>query len=215
MTNNTFEIMTSYIKQHNRIPIDDIQYANILNDLRKECSKGKSESLEKGNLLTLICGGEFWKKNVDCKNYNTIMSIVDFYEKANEYPSQIRPVNRNRTPEEEIEYKLACWLNGKKQKYKKDPEGKNKEIFRLLDAKLPDWNKKYNPEENAVKNANLVRMFYQTHNRMPKQSNRVDKEEYRLATWCNSQKLSLKGKNTLYNYPSVVNILNQIPDLKC
>ena len=58
--------MTSYIKQHNRIPMDDKQYTNLLNNLRKEYSKGTSESLEKGNILTQMCGGEFWKKNVDC-----------------------------------------------------------------------------------------------------------------------------------------------------
>ena len=212
MTNDTYETLTSYIQQHNRIPIDDKQYDNLINQLRKEYLNGKPEALEKGNQLTQICGGDFWKKKIDCKNYNTIMSIREFYNKKAEFPAQIRPVNRTRTSDEDIEYKMACWLNGKKHKYKKEPDGKNKEIFRLLDTKLPNWNKKYNPEENAIKNANLVKIFYQTHNRMPKQSNLVDKEEYRLATWCNSQKLSLKGKNTLYNYPSVIDILNQIPD---
>ena len=212
MTANTFEKMITFIQQSNRIPIDNEIYMVVINKIRKEYPKEIPEALEKGNRLTQICCGEFWRKNIDCKNYNTIMSIKEFYDIKQEYPAQIRPVNRERTPEEDIEYKLACWLNGKKQKHKKDPDGKNKEVFRLLDTTLPDWNKKYNPEENAIKNANLVKAFYQTHKRMPKQSNMVNKEEYRLATWCNSQKLSLKGKNTLYNYPSVIDILNQIPD---
>ena len=116
MTNDTYETLTSYIQQHNRIPIDDKQYDNLINQLRKEYLNGKPEALEKGNQLTQICGGDFWKKKIDCKNYNTIMSIREFYNKKAEFPAQIRPVNRTRTSDEDIEYKMACWLNRKKQK---------------------------------------------------------------------------------------------------
>ena len=62
MTNDTYETLTSYIQQHNRIPIDDKQYDNLINQLRKEYLNGKP-NVEKGNQLTQIWVEIFGRKN--------------------------------------------------------------------------------------------------------------------------------------------------------
>ena len=135
MTANTFEKMITYIQQSNRIPIDNELYMAVINKIKKEYPKNP-RSFGKGNRLTQICCGEFWRKNIDCKNYNTIMSIKEFYNIKQEYPAQIRPVNRERTPEEDIEYKWLVGLMVKNKNIKKSQMVKTK---RCLDYRIPHF----------------------------------------------------------------------------
>ena len=199
-----------FIETNHFIPIKDncnTDEAKNINDTLIKYRKSK-----KNNRETIILDSHipFWRKITDSKNYNMALSLYHFNIYKNRLPCQVRPVNRKRTLDEEKEYKMACWLNGKKQKYKKNSE--NNPIYILLDSLIPHWNKTYKPEENAICNAKLVYNFWEKNKRMPKQSHSVDKEEYRLATWVNSQKLALKGKNILHKYNSVIDILKSIPD---
>ena len=155
----------------------------------------------------------YWRKKTTVKAYNNCIKLINFYNVNNRFPAQIRPVNRNRTREEDDEYKLACWLNGLKQN-----NIRNKFVQELLDKECPQWKERNNPENNAIKQANKIYIFWKDNNRLPKQINKTNKTEeeeteYRLATWLNSQKQSIKGNNKLYIYPNVVNILHQIPIL--
>lgn len=152
----------------------------------------------------------YWRKKTTVKAYNNSIKLINFYNKNNRFPIQIRPVNRSRTIEENEEYKLACWLNGLKQN-----TIKNKFVTEMLNKECPAWNERNNPENNAIKQAEKVYLFFQNNDRLPKQinkKNRNDDEEneYRLATWLNSQKQSLKGNNKLYIYPDVLNVLKKI-----
>ena len=155
----------------------------------------------------------YWRKKTTVKAYNNCKKLIHFYNVNKRFPAQIRPVNRNRTKEEDDEYKLACWLNGLKQN-----NIKNKFVAELLDKECPQWKERNNPENNAINQANKIYIFWKKNNRLPKQINKINKTdeeetEYRLATWLNSQKQSLKGNNKLYIYPNVVDILHKIPIL--
>ena len=155
----------------------------------------------------------YWRKKTTVKAYNNSINLIKFYNENNRFPAQIRPVNRERTSEEDNEYKLACWLNGLKQN-----NIKNRFVKELLDRECPEWKERNNPETNAIKQANKLYMFWKENNRLPKQINKINKieqeeTEYRLATWLNSQKQSIKGNNKLYIYPDVLDILHKIPIL--
>lgn len=183
----------------------EMKLANLLEFYRK-CNN--PETIELDNNIP------YWRKKTTVKAYNNTINLIEFYNSNNRFPSQIRPVNRKRTNKEENEYKLACWLNGLKQN-----SINNRFVTEILNKQCPNWNERNNPEENAINQANKVYRFWNNYNRLPRQINKINKNEneeyeYRLATWINSQKQSIKGNNKLYIYPEVITILNSIPKIE-
>ena len=203
------DIVDWYIK-NNKIPQITKQdsYENTLaKSLDYYRKLNINESIELDNSIP------HWRKKTHSKAYNNAISTINFYKKYNRFPTQIRPVNRERTENENEEYRLACWLNGLKHN-----NIKNKFVIIILNNNCPNWNKRNDPEQNAINQANNVLKFWNKYKRLPKQINKNDKNndeeyEYRLATWINSQKQSVKGNNTLYIYPKVIDILNEIPNI--
>lgn len=157
-----------------------------------------------------------WSSIKNSKSYNNVVQIIGFYESNNCLPSQIRPVNRKRTIEEDLEYRLACWLNSIKQSLKKS-KPVEKFILEMLDKSIKGWRNPNNHEFNAIERANNVLNFWIKNNRIPQQIKKTNNDqdilEYKLATWINSQKQAIKGNNTLNVYPSVLNILEKIPNI--
>ena len=83
----------------------------------------------------------------------------------------------------------------------------------MLNDEIPNWNDKLDHEKNAINQAKKIVDFWNQYNRLPKQSSKSNKTEYKLSTWLNSQKLSIKGKNSIYIYPDVIDILDTIPNI--
>lgn len=197
-----------YYNTTKKIPViseDNDKYTNILGGVLNSYRKNVNNSKEIDLILP-----EYWKKISKCKLHNNVISMIDFYKKHDRMPIQIRHVNKSRTPEEKQEYKLACWLNSQKQK---NDSSNNNRILEMLNDEIPNWNDKLDHEQNAINQAHKIVDFWNKYNRLPKQSSKSNETEYKLSTWLNSQKLSIKGKNSIYIYPDVIDILDTIPNI--
>ena len=157
-----------------------------------------------------------WRKKQQVKTYNKTVDMITFVQIHNRLPCQIRHRNRNRNDNEDYEYTLACWFNSLKQSYFKNNEI-DIHIKELLDQNNIQLIKN-NPEKNAINQANKVLQFWNENNKLPQQKSKANRLpenniEYKLATWINSQKLAIKGKNNLHIYPEVIDILTKIPGI--
>ena len=202
-----------YYKNTGLIPVNSNSDDNV-KLMAKFLVKLRKQNNEDSRLLDNTI--PHWNSIKNSKSYNNVIQIISFYESNNCLPSQIRPVNRKRTIEEDLEYRLACWLNSIKQSLKKS-KLVEQFILEMLDKSINGWRNPNNHELNAINRANNVLIFWNQYNKIPQQikktNNDQDIHEYKLATWINSQKQAIKVNNTLNIYPTVLNILEKVPNI--